>query len=290
MKIMLYLCNVKIKQEVYMSKITLRSQSINIYFNEVKQNTNLTKEDEIKLFTALHKGDTTATGKIFNKMAKLAIKFAKEFTNDPMLLEDLIQEANIGILEAIPLFDVNLGFRFSSFARHYMLLHIRQHIAKNQAVNVSSPYLIQVVNKMKKNFYNQNQRDPETYEIIAALEDMGIQVKDTAMLDKIMVSAIDAPVGTDEGKVPGYEVGEIARRTSINSDVNTLADVEDLKFKVGKMLSTLDPRDQKIVRLYFGIGVDFPMDYTTLGKMFHMTDERARQIVQTSLAKMRSNQ
>ena len=290
MKIMLYLCNVKIKQEVYMSKITLRSQSINIYFNEVKKNTNLTKEDEIKLFTALHSGDTTATGKIFNKMAKLAIKLAKEFTNDPMLLEDLIQEANIGILEAIPLFDVNLGFRFSSFARHYMLLHIRQHIAKNQAVNASNTSLIQAVNKMKKNFYNQNQRDPETYEIIAALEDMGIQVKDTTMLDKIMVSAIDAPVGTDEGKAPGYEVGEIARRTSINSDVNTLADVEDLKFKVGKMLSTLDPRDQKIVSLYFGIGVDFPMDYTTLGKMFHMTDERARQIVQTSLAKMRSNQ
>ena len=72
--------------------------------------------------------------------------------------------------------------------------------------------------------------------------------------------------------------------------MNTLADVEDLKFKVGKMLSTLEPRDQKIVSLYFGIGVDFPMDYTTLGKMFHMTDERARQIVQTSLAKMRSNQ
>lgn len=290
MKIMLYLCNVKIKQEVYMSKITLRSQSINIYFNEVKKNTNLTKEDEIKLFTALHSGDTTATGKIFNKMAKLAIKLAKEFTNDPMLLEDLIQEANIGILEAIPLFDVNLGFRFSSFARHYMLLHIRQHIAKNQAVNASNTSLIQAVNKMKKNFYNQNQRDPETYEIIAALEDMGIQVKDTTMLDKIMVSAIDAPVGTDEGKAPGYEVGEIARRTSINSDVNTLADVEDLKFKVGKMLSTLDPRDQNIVSLYFGIGVDFPMDYTSLGKMFHMTDERARQIVQTSLAKMRANQ
>ena len=290
MKIMLYLCNVKIKQEVYMSKITLRSQSINIYFNEVKKNTNLTKEDEIKLFTALHSGDTTATGKIFNKMAKLAIKLAKEFTNDPMLLEDLIQEANIGILEAIPLFDVNLGFRFSSFARHYMLLHIRQHIAKNQAVNASNTSLIQAVNKMKKNFYNQNQRDPETYEIIAALEDMGIQVKDTTMLDKIMVSAIDAPVGTDEGKAPGYEVGEIAHRTSINSDVNTLADVEDLKFKVGKMLSTLDPRDQNIVSLYFGIGVDFPMDYTSLGKMFHMTDERARQIVQTSLAKMRANQ
>ena len=273
-----------------MNKITVRSDIIKVYFNEVKHNSNLTKEEEIKLFDQLHKGDTTATGKIFNKMAKLAIKLVKEFTNDPMLLEDLIQEANIGILEAIPLFDVKLGFRFSSVARHYMLLHIRQHIAKNKAVNASNPHLIQVVSKMKKNFYNQNQRDPETYEIIAALEDMGIQVKDTTMLDKIMVSAIDAPVRTDEDKVPGYEVGELARRTSINSDVNSLVENEDLKFKVGKMLSTLEPRDQKIVSLYFGIGVDFPMDYTALGKMFHMTHERARQIVQTSLAKMRANQ
>ena len=92
--------------------LTFRNRNIDIYFKEIHTNGGLTREDEITLFTRIAKGDKSAEVEVFNKMSKFAVAVAKTYTGEPELLEDLIQEANMGVLTAISKYDVALGYRF----------------------------------------------------------------------------------------------------------------------------------------------------------------------------------
>ena len=104
---------------------TNRNRNIDIYFSEIRNNQSMTREDEIILFTRVAKGDRSAVTDIFNRMSKLAVAVAKTYTDNPDLLEDLIQEANSGILYAIDKYDPALGYRFSSYARWWMKAYIK---------------------------------------------------------------------------------------------------------------------------------------------------------------------
>lgn len=118
--------------------LTIRNQNINIYFNEVNANySTLTREEEVELFNRVAAGDKKAESIIFNKMAKMAIAFAKLYTGDPELLEDLIQEANIGILDAIQKYDINSGHRFSTYAQFWMKANITKFLNENGLVRCS---------------------------------------------------------------------------------------------------------------------------------------------------------
>ena len=150
--------------------LTFTNKNIDIYFKEIKSNENLTREDEITLFTRIAKGDKSAEVEVFNKMSKLAVAIAKTYTGTPELLEDLIQEANMGVLTAIKKYDVALGYRFSSYARWWMKSYITTFLNNMGMVHPSNTQVLDKAKKIREAFFKKNHREISECELLDRLE------------------------------------------------------------------------------------------------------------------------
>ena len=177
--------------------LTFTNKNIEIYFKEIHSNTSLTKDEETELFGRLAMGDTSVETIIFNKMSKLAVAMSKLYTGSPELLEDLIQEANMGILIAIRKFDPALGNRFSSYARWWMKANITAFLNKLNVVHPSNTKIPDLVKKIRREFYQENQREISEYELMEKIEDMGEVVTDVSAILNLTFNSIDQVVGND---------------------------------------------------------------------------------------------
>lgn len=259
------------------------NQNINIYFKEIKSNKSLTRNDEITLFTRIATGDKVAEKEVFNKMAKLAVNIAKTYTSDPELLEDLIQEANIGILTAISKYDLTTGFRFSSYARWWMKASISTYLNELGIVHPSTSRLITLANKIRENFYMEHQREISEYELMDKLEEMGEVVTNPSVITSIKKVRIDLPVDD----VTKKDFGEFADRTASDNDFLSDEHQETISADVDRMMMILTDREKKFVKMNFGIGCDYEMTYKQIAEKEDMTQERVRQIILGALKKMK---
>ena len=270
------------------------NQNINIYFKEIRSNDSLTRKDEINLFARISKGDKSAEYEVFNKMAKLAVAVAKTYTNKPDLLEDLIQEANIGMLTAIKKYDPATGYRFSSYARWWMKANISTFLGKMGIVHPANLKITQLANKIRNQFYNENCREISDYELLDKLEEMGEIVTDITSILNIKLTRIDLPVSESEDLTKG-EMGEYAEVTASDNEFLTDMDNEELGETVKSLLKKLDPRERALVMMKFGFTKGYEMDYDSITKEWNKThtgkeglsQERARQIVVAAIKKMK---
>ena len=262
------------------------NQNINIYFKEIRNNKSLTRNDEIALFTRIATGDKVAEEEVFNKMAKLAVNIAKTYTCDPELLEDLIQEANLGILTAIKKYDLTTGFRFSSYARWWMKASISTFLNELGIVHPSTSRLITLANKIREKFYMENQREISEYELMDKLEEMGEVVTDPSVITSIKKVRIDLPVNEDDD-VTKRDFGEFADRTASDNEFLADENQETISADVSKLMMVLTDREKKFVKMNFGIGCDYEMTYKQIAEKEGMTQERVRQIILGALKKMK---
>lgn len=275
------------------SNFTSIEGNIKIYFSEIRNNSNLTRDDELKLFGRIQASDRSAETEIFNKTAKFAVAVAKTYTGNNDLLEDLIQEANMGILDAIHRYDLNSGFRFTSFAVYYIKMYINKFLGVKDTVHAPISAQINKIKKVRNEFYKKFLREPSDGELLDILEEMGETIKDIDIIRQVNVSSLDKSVTDDSGdSISMYETGEIARYTSSENDVYGTMESDDIKEQVMRKLAILDAREKKFVCLFFGIGVDFPMDFQMISKNEteagnKISDERVRQIINAAIAKMR---
>lgn len=272
--------------------LTFTNNIIDIYFKEIHNNTSLTREEEIELFTRIARGDKSAETIVFNKMAKLAVTMAKLYTGNPGLLEDLIQEANMGILIAIKKYDLTLGNRFSSYARWWMKANITTFLNNMGIVHANNPKIPDLVKKIKREFYAQNGREITEYELLDRIEEMGEVVNDISVLLGVNVTRIDSFVGDDEDVTRG-ECGEFVDHTKVYNEYETEMENESLSNDIARLLSRLTPREQTMIRMKFGFTTGYEMDYKGIAEMWNkendddLTVERVRQIVVAALKKMR---
>lgn len=271
------------------------NSSINIYFKDVRKSDALTREKEVELFSRIAEGDKKAIDEVFMKMAKLAIHEAKIYTGNATLLEDLIQEANIGILTAIEKFDITKGFRFSSYARWWMKAAIEKYLDSINIVRKKDITLEDKVKKIRREFFAKNCREITEYEIIDILEEMGVKVNDTSYLHEICVTDIDSHMcDSDEVAITRFEV-----ETSDSNDFEKECENEELSTLLKKKMSVLDEREKDFIKKFYGIGYDYAMDYDTIaerenskgltnkdGKPKTITGERVRQIINGAIKKM----
>ena len=270
------------------------TENINIYFREIRQFQNMTKEDEDILFFRVSQGDNSAVTEIFNRMAKLAVATAKTYTSNPDLLQDLIQEANCGILEAIRKFDPMMGFRFSSYARWWMKAYISKYINESKIVHPSNGRLMALAKRIRQEFYRENHRDITECELMDLLEERGEVVTDITAILSVTVDSLDSPSGDDDDYTL-EKSGMFNSRTAANNDYLLSEESESLTDDISAMLSRLTPRERAMVKMRFGIGYDDEMEYTDIARMWAaisgekvMTSERVRQIVTTAVKKMRN--
>lgn len=265
---------------------TNTNQNISIYFKEIRNFSNLTREDEINLFGRISKGDKSAETEIFNRLSKLAVNIAKTYTASADLLEDLIQEANIGILDAIKKYDINMGYRFSSYARFWMKAYIGRFLDQMGVVHHCSANVINLANKIREKFYRENQREISEYELLDLLEEQGEVVNDVAAIIDIKLTRIDLPVAEGDD-LTQKEYGEFADRTASVNEFESDMDDESLSSDVEKLLNKLTDKEKKYVKMMFGIGQEYEMTYKQIAEAEGCTQERVRQIITGALKKLK---
>ena len=294
--------------------LTFTNKNIDIYFKEIKSNENLTREDEITLFTRIAKGDKSAEVEVFNKMSKLAVAIAKTYTGSPELLEDLIQEANMGVLTAIKKYDVALGYRFSSYARWWMKSYITTFLNNMGMVHPSNTLVLDKAKKIREAFLKKNHREISECELLDRLEEMGVLVSDVNAITTVLVSSIDQRIDEDEDTVAS-ECGEFAERTSCRNDYESEIENQELSRQIEVLMSRLTTREQTLVRMRFGFTTGSEMDFDSIamrwnegkskylldengnivlnnngkpkGNPEYLTTERVRQIVVAAVKKMK---
>lgn len=274
-------------------KYTAFSDNINIYLKEIRKNDSLTREEEVLLFTRIAKGDKDAETEVFNRMAKLAVSIAKTYTPDSSeLLQDLIQEANLGILTAIKKYDLALGYRFSSYARFWMKASISTFLAKMGTVHAASPRILSLAKKIKEKFYAKNQREISEYELLDILEEMGEVVTDLSAILSISVASINTLTTDDLTLEDSDEFASATASDNVQEDIEN----QGIQYEIARKLSTLTYREQILVKLRFGFIYGSEMDFKSVAETWNnrfrgtektLTQERCRQIVQEAVKKMR---
>lgn len=266
---------------------TVLNNNLNLYFKEIRNFSNLTREDEVALFGRINQGDKYAETELFNKVAKLAVAVAKTYTGKPELLEDIIQVANMGILTAIRKYDVALGYRFSSYAYWWMKAYINTFLNNMEMVHPSNTQVLDKAKKIREVFFKKNHREISECELLDKLEEMGIMVSDVDSITTVLVTSIDQNINEDEDTVAG-EYGEFAERTSSRNDYESEIENQDLSNRIEVLMSRLTSREQTLVRMRFGFTTGSEMDFESIaerwndGKSKYLLDENGNAVLNSN--------
>ena len=263
--------------------------SVRLYLREIGKIPLLTPEEEADLAQRIVKGDKKAKDKMVESNMRLVVSIAKRYGGRGLDFLDLIQEGNTGLLRAVEKFDPEKGFKFSTYATWWVRQAITRAIA-DQARTIRIPvHMVETINKVlrtTRKLTTDLNREPTIEEIAAELH-MEPDKVDYVMRIKQDIASLDASVGRDgddEDSVLGDFVEDEERISPEDSAANQI-----LKEQLSEIISTLTDREQKIIRLRFGIGGGRPHTLEEVGAEFDVTRERIRQIEAKALSKLRKN-
>ncbi|MDH5596897.1 MAG: RNA polymerase sigma factor RpoD, partial [Candidatus Peregrinibacteria bacterium] len=264
----------------------IANDSVRMYLSEIGRVELLTADEEIKLAKAIAKGDPVAKQKLAEANLRLVVSIAKKYIGRGLSFLDLIQEGNIGLFRAVEKFDPTRGFKFSTYATWWIRQAITRAIA-DQARTIRIPvHMVETINKLthtQRRLLQEFGREP-TVEELASEMDMDIKkVRHILKISQDIVS-LEAPVGAEEDSKLGDFIEDddaISPSDSTNRQI--------MKENIHYMLQYLTPREQKIIRMRFGLDDGIGHTLEEVGKEFGVTRERIRQIEAKILQKMRDH-
>ncbi len=262
--------------------------SIQMYLREIGRVPLLSSEEEVDLAKRVEKGDQAAKNKLMQANLRLVVSIAKKYMGRNLGLLDLIQEGNLGLLRAVEKFDWTKGYKFSTYATWWIRQAITRALA-DQSRTIRIPvHMVETLNKYaqaERSLVQDLGREPLPEEIAA---EMGIEVEKVYHLKKISQEtvSIDSPVGEDDGEDSSLGDFIVDEETT---KPNEMAGRQLLKEYVGTILDDLDPREQKILRLRFGLEDGVTHTLEEVGAEFGVTRERIRQIESKALEKIREH-
>ena len=256
-----------------------------MYLKDIGKVPLLSGDEEIELARRMAEGDEDAKAKLCEANLRLVVSIAKRYVaRTSMQFLDLIQEGNLGLLKAVEKFDFTKGFRFSTYATWWIRQSITRAIA-DQARTIRIPvHMVETINKLirvSRQLLQTLGRDPTSAEIA---EKMGISEERVCEIQKIAQDpvSLENPVGEeDDSKIADFVVDE-----SIKSPVEAASQLI-LKEQLLAAIDTLTPREQKVIRLRYGLDDSHPRTLEEVGKEFNVTRERIRQIEAKALRKLR---
>ena len=264
--------------------------SVRLYLREIGKIPLLSAEEEMDLARRIVEGDKKAKDKMAEANMRLVVSIAKRYSGRGLDFLDLIQEGNTGLLRAVEKFDPDKGFKFSTYATWWIRQAITRAIA-DQARTIRIPvHMVETINKLLRTQRRMTQelnREPTIEELAKELE-MEPEKVEYVMKIKQDISSLDAGVGRD-----GDDEGESVLGDFIE-DEGTISPEESasnqlLKEQVKDLLGTLSDREQKIVRMRFGLDSGKSHTLEEVGQEFAVTRERIRQIEAKALAKLRKH-
>lgn len=265
----------------------IADDSVRLYLREIGKIPLLTAEEELALAKRVVAGDKKAKDQMAEANMRLVVSIAKRYVGRGLDLLDLIQEGNTGLLRAVEKFDPDRGFKFSTYATWWIRQAITRAIA-DQARTIRIPvHMVETINKLlrtQRRLTQELNREPTNEEIAVAM-DMDVDKVEHIMKIKQDISSLDASVRDDEeDSVLGDFIEDEDAKPPSESASEQL-----LKEQVKQILGTLTEREQKILRLRFGLDDGKSHTLEEVGQEFSVTRERIRQIEAKALAKLRKH-
>jgi len=259
---------------------------VKIYLRDIGRVPLLTSEEELDVARRMSEGDMAARKKLNEANLRLVVHIAKRYVGRTSLqFLDLIQEGNIGLMKAVEKFDYRKGFRFSTYATWWIRQSITRAMA-DQSRTIRIPvHMVETINKLLKATRLLQQdlgREPTVIELAEKLETTPDRIEEIRRISQDTTS-IDSPLGEDGDGVVG---DTIADTTIAEPTENAYAIM--LKEQLLSVIDSLTPREQKVIRLRYGIDDAKPRTLEEVGREFRVTRERIRQIEAKALRKMRN--
>ena len=257
---------------------------VKVYLKEIGRVPLLSPDEEVELAQRMAEGDAYAKKRLAEANLRLVVSIAKRYVGRGMQFLDLIQEGNLGLIKAVEKFDHTKGFKFSTYATWWIRQAITCAIA-DQARTIRIPvHMVETINKVKKvssQLLHQNGHDPTAEEIAAALDMPVDKVREIMRVAQEPVS-LETPIGEEEDSHLGDFIPDDDAPAPADAASHTL-----LKEQLGEVLKTLTPREEKVLRLRFGLEDGRSRTLEEVGKEFNVTRERIRQIEAKALRKLR---
>ena len=257
---------------------------VRMYLKEIGQIKLLTLEEESKLADRVAEGDEEAKSILAEANLRLVVSIAKRYVGRGMLFLDLIQEGNIGLMKAVEKFDVSKGYKFSTYATWWIRQAITRAIA-DQARTIRVPvHMVETINKLarvQRQLTLELNREPSEEELA---KKMGMSVDKIHEIYKISQEpvSLETPIGEEDDSHLGDFVPD-----EHNMSPEEFATNEMLKDEIADVLLTLTEREEKVIRLRFGLEDGKSRTLEEVGQMFGVTRERIRQIEAKALRKLR---
>ncbi len=257
---------------------------VRMYLKEIGQIKLLTTEEELELADKIAEGDEQAKATLAEANLRLVVSIAKRYVGRGMLFLDLIQEGNIGLMKAVEKFDVTKGYKFSTYATWWIRQAITRAIA-DQARTIRVPvHMVETINKLarvERQLTLELNREPTEEELAKKMGTSVEKIRDIYKISQEPVS-LEIPIGEEDDSHLGDFIPDETNMSPEDYAVNEL-----LKDEISEVLLTLTEREEKVIRLRFGLEDGRPRTLEEVGQLFGVTRERIRQIEAKALRKLR---
>ena len=258
--------------------------SVRMYLKEIGKVPLLSAEEEIEYAKRMEQGDEEAKKRLAEANLRLVVSIAKRYVGRGMLFLDLIQEGNLGLIKAVEKFDYRKGYKFSTYATWWIRQAITRAIA-DQARTIRIPvHMVETINKLvrvSRQLLQELGREPSPEEIAEAMDIPVERVREIQKISQEPVS-LETPIGEEEDSHLGDFIQDDNVPVPAEAAASTL-----LKEQLVEVLGTLTEREQKVLRLRFGMDDGRARTLEEVGREFNVTRERIRQIEAKALRKLR---
>jgi RNA polymerase primary sigma factor len=262
------------------------SESLEKYLQEIGKVQMITAEEEVILAQKIRTGDKQALEKLTKANLRFVVSVAKQYQNQGMSLNDLINEGNLGLIKSAQRFDESKGFKFISYAVWWIRQSILQSLAEQSRLVRLPLNKVGQNNKIVRTAHQleqQFERLPTAQEIADTLDLDVVEIENSLNYNSRHIS-LDAPLGDgDDGTMADIMTDPNNANTDLDLDHN-----QSLQKEILRALSILTPRQNEVLQLFFGINQSNPMSLEDIGDRFDLTRERVRQIKDKAIIKLRS--
>ena len=258
---------------------------VKMYLKDIGKIPLLSSEEEVEIAKRMLDGDEEARKTLTNANLRLVVSIGKRYVGRGLQLLDLIQEGNLGLMKAVEKFDYSKGFKFSTYATWWIRQAISRAIA-DQARTIRLPvHVSETLNRQKKitrELLQELGREPTVLEIA---ERLGVSPEKVLENQKIALDpvSLETPVGEEDDS----HLGDFIEDEHVMSPESRIEN-NALKRQFAEVLATLTPREEKVIRLRYGLDDEKPKTLEEVGRIFNVTRERIRQIEAKALRKLRS--
>lgn len=259
------------------------SASLEKYLQEIGHQDLLTADEEVELAQQIRKGDRKALERLTKANLRFVVSVAKQYQNKGLSLPDLINEGNLGLIKAAERYDETRGFKFISYAVWWIRQSILQAIAEQSRIVRLPLNQVGSVNRIARElnkFEQENERKPSVEEMADRIDLPEEKIAEAMKINTHHVS-MDAPFADGEDN----SLLDFLPNTDSPSTDNVL-DQESLRTEIGRVLDVLNDREQKVIKAFFGIGMQ-EMTLEEIGDKYNLTRERVRQIKEKAIRRLR---